>query len=173
MTVLGGPEFSLVQNLTTHSLIHTIRVEYPSDDGVPDFLVDDVIDPDAIPDTIYSSDGRIISPVATVRNVTISGSINSELTIEFLPPTTGYIFMIIDDPAPTSYILNSVQRSDTKNILLGSNAWRTHRIKRIQGQTPFSDNKLYIVDYNSTGRYTLNYSGKRKDSFITHFLSPT
>jgi hypothetical protein len=116
--------------LTTHSLIHTIQVgDY--DDGIPDFLVDDIIDPDAIPDTIYTSDGRVITQVRTVTNVSITGTEATDITIQFLPPTTGWFYLVIDDPAATTYVLESVIRSDLKNITLGYNAWRTQRVKYV------------------------------------------
>lgn len=42
--------------------------------GIPDFLVDDISDPDSLPDHIYCSDGTVKNPVLSVQNATISGS---------------------------------------------------------------------------------------------------
>ncbi len=36
---------------------HVVRLTAPTDDGLPDFLVNDTTNVDALPDIVYSSDG--------------------------------------------------------------------------------------------------------------------
>lgn len=57
------------------------------------------------------------------------GNLQSSITVTFTPPTSSYIYVIINDPAPQDYVLTSVTRSDSKNVALGVNTWRTHRIQ--------------------------------------------
>jgi hypothetical protein len=89
-------------------------------------------------------------------------------------PSSGWIFLWLDDPVNTSYILTKVVRSDGREvkasfemsntdalslqIALNTNAWRTYRvIHRVGGPEVLS--KLNILDFNSTNSYTLVYSG--------------
>jgi len=56
---LGIPRLSLIDTVNIHELTHAVRVDNPSDDNKPDFLVNDVTDDDHLPDTLYNSTGPV------------------------------------------------------------------------------------------------------------------
>src|SRR5262249_30739485 len=53
---LGDPRLSLIDSVKIHELIHVVRAD---NDGKSDFLVNDVPDPDHLPDTLYLSNGTV------------------------------------------------------------------------------------------------------------------
>ena len=54
---LGGEQTSLIDSVEIHELIHVVQSDRPGADASPDFLVNDLPDPDNLPDTLYLSDG--------------------------------------------------------------------------------------------------------------------
>ncbi len=54
---LGGAATSLITSVVTHSLVHAGNFNYPDSTGATDYLVDDVPNPESLPDTIFFSDG--------------------------------------------------------------------------------------------------------------------
>ena len=58
----GNPDLSLVSGAKLHELIHSVRV-YNGDDGINDFLVNEVQDANETPDEIYTSNG-VVLPVS-------------------------------------------------------------------------------------------------------------
>jgi hypothetical protein len=53
----GNPKTSLIDSVNIHTLIDAVEDDRPGADHVADFLVDDDHDPNALPDTLYLSDG--------------------------------------------------------------------------------------------------------------------
>lgn len=49
-------------------------------------------------------------------------------------------------------------RPDGKHLHMGDNVWTTHRIVRPEGQAPYAEDFLHIVDLDSSGSYTLVYT---------------
>ncbi len=158
---IGDANISLFESVEIHPMDHVIRIDDPGDDNLPDFLVDDVLDPDDYPDIIYSSEGFTL-PVnlavdASVDHNPETGNLIVHLTADM---PTGWAYLRMDDPAGDglTYRLTNVERSDGKVIQLGYNVWTTHRIRRIQGQPPEPIYRLHLVDKNSSkGSYTLTY----------------
>src|SRR5256885_328908 len=70
----GKPRLSLIRSVEIHELTHIVDGNGPGADGRPDFLVNDVSDPDLLPDTLYLSDGST-NAVAAVSNATITGTL--------------------------------------------------------------------------------------------------
>jgi len=161
---LNNPRTSIIDSVDTHFLEHVVRVVDPSDDGKPDFLFFSVApattDLDPVPDTLANSDSTT-APVTPLLNAATDGPVsNGNLVIHLtvpMPPS-GFIYIRTDDPGQNVYQLTSVTRSDGKAILLGDNAWTTHRIIRLKGQPPYAQNRIYLFDDNTTGAYTLTYA---------------
>src|SRR5439155_16713639 len=55
VTSLGKTNLSLVDEVTIHELTHLVQAPGAFEDGLPDFLVNDIPDPDSLPDHIYLS----------------------------------------------------------------------------------------------------------------------
>src|SRR5690606_11194291 len=69
----GNPRTSLIDQVRIHELIRTVLDVRPGADPAPDFLVNDVADPDVLPDTLYFSDG-------TRAGVSVAGDIQTSVT---------------------------------------------------------------------------------------------
>jgi len=63
----GNPDLSLVSGAELHELIHTVSV-YNADDGIDDFLVNEIQDANETPDAIYLSQGNLIYDVFEAQN---------------------------------------------------------------------------------------------------------
>ena len=155
---LGGLETSLIQGVAIHEMNHVVRITYPSDDRIPDFLCNDTTNVDALPDNVYSSDGNVY-PVTSLTGASASGSVtsaNSSVTISDVADNipSGFVYFQLADPSGASLPLVNVKRSDGTQ-LLGSNFWQTpYRPNMVPPQLT---NLVHIFDYNSTGSYTLTY----------------
>ncbi len=68
------PEASLIDQLAIHEMIHVVDAPGPFEDGQPDFLVNDLPDPNHYPDTLYLSDGSTGS-VQVVLSDQVSGTL--------------------------------------------------------------------------------------------------
>lgn len=156
---LGDPRLSLIESVEVHELIHTVRADYPEDDLIPDFLVNDIADEDSLPDTLYLSDGTIV-PVDVVLDAVIDSPATAmDLEVELTATMSGaYNYIRIPDPGDGLLYLVRVTRSDGKIIPVTQNAWTTSRIVRELGEEPYQENLLHLFDYNGPGSYTLLYT---------------
>jgi hypothetical protein len=122
---------------------------------VPDFLVNDIVDPDDFPDTIYTSFGTT-EPIVFHNNGTVSNIGNNSATIQIDLNYNEWVYIKIDDPIPQGTYLTQLKRSDGKEIILDYNGWRTYKIIRDRKRDEeIIDAKLHIVDFNSTGFYQI------------------
>ncbi|MBN2512291.1 MAG: hypothetical protein JXB18_05085, partial [Sedimentisphaerales bacterium] len=156
---LGDSRLSLIQNVEVHELIHCVRMDEPVDDRVVDFLVNDLADANAIPDTLYTSNG-LIDPVHTVTDARVDGFASREdLQIQLTAaPLDGNIYIQITNPAEEGLVLASVVRSDGKIIMPDYNAWTTDRVVRPLDKPHYRQRLLHLFDTDSTGVYTLTYT---------------
>ena len=67
---LGATNTSLINSVAIHEMNHIVRLTVPEDDGIPDFLVNDTTNVDALPDNVYSSTGPVF-PVTSLTNVIV------------------------------------------------------------------------------------------------------
>ena len=162
---LGDPRLSLIDSVNIHELIHAVRIDIPSDDYKPDFLVNDNSDPDHFPDTLYNSDGST-AVVNVGLNPVVAGQVtNDHLEVQLSATVpTGWVYIQADDPGQEQFPLERVVRSDGREILINENAWTTHRTIRLEGQPPYRQNLLHLLDKDSTGSYTLVYGVSDKDN---------
>ncbi|MBU6399153.1 MAG: hypothetical protein KGS61_02445 [Verrucomicrobia bacterium] len=154
----GKPRLSLIRSVEIHELTHIVDAPGPFEDGRPDFLVNDVPDPDLLPDTIYLSDGSTQS-VSAVTNPAVLGALSAtqlSLTVTSVPPA-GCSYFQFPDPGPPQYRLARVLRADNSEVPLGTNAWTTDRFFRGGDLVPILTNQVHLFDYNSAGIYTLFY----------------
>ncbi|MBI4582312.1 MAG: hypothetical protein HY718_21640, partial [Planctomycetes bacterium] len=158
---LGIEGLSLVDDVSIHELTHVVRVDRPQDDGVPDFLVNDTLDLELLPDVIYGSDGLLL-PVQALTEGTVVGSVNPpvfQLTLTVEAGGAGWTYVRVDDPAGQQYRLVAVRRPDG-STLPADNFWRTHRIIRLVGEPPREENRLHLLDHFAAAgpaTYTLFY----------------
>lgn len=155
---LGKTNLSLIEVVTIHEMTHLVQAPGALEDGRPDFLVNDVQDPDALPDTLYLSTGAT-NPVAVVQQANAAAPNAGDLDVQLtaaMPQGWGYLR--VPDPADGQFQLQRVVRSDGVEIYFGTNVWTTDRTFLGQGRRPVRENILHLLDYNSTGSYTLYYT---------------
>jgi hypothetical protein len=162
----GNPELSLVSSLRIHELIHPIRVYGNGvDDGINDFLVNDVMDMQEMPDTIYFSQGGQTG-VGVANDISFDHYVEPNDTIVTLtvdPSRIGWNYGVCDDPGMDKYEIVSCTRDFDGQVIPIQNVWQTF-VTLIDENEPDYENKLHIVDTipnemeNVT--YTLVYSLK-------------
>ena len=154
---LGDPRLSLIQSVAIHELIQSVRAYGPFEDGKPDFLVNDVPDPDDLPDTLYLSDGSVafvgLAAGASADGPAGPGDLEVALTVEM---ASGWGYLRMPDPGGEDYRLVGVRRGDG-TLLPVENFWQTDRTFIEGGQRPIEENVLHLLDYDGTGTYALTY----------------
>ncbi len=152
---LGDPRLSIVDPPEIFAMSHVMRIDRDAagashDDGLPDFLTNEVPDIEERPDRVHSSDGMVL-PVSQADNVVASGGSPSPsgepLVVTAEATTPGWFYLRIEDPTGGRYTLAHVRRDDGREIRLIDNAWRTSRIVRIEGEAPRPERLLHIVDH--------------------------
>ncbi len=148
------PEFSIVDAIDINRLEHVVRGDEPFDDGIPDFLVDLVADPDDLPDTVFLS-STAVEPVVVAVDPPFSTGGGRTATIE-AGPAGSWRFIRIDDPFNAAYPLSRVVRDDGKELQLGFNAWQVDYIDR-STPTPTPRRYVKIFDRGGSGVYFLEF----------------
>ncbi len=155
---LGDKRVSLIKSVEIHKMIHLVEAQAPFNDGKHDFLVDDLPDFDDLPDTLYLSDGTS-QPVSAVTEGSFDSAPSANrkqihLTVDV---QAGWTYFRIPDPSNGQMTLMRVLRSDGVEIPIDVNAWTTDRTFVGMGRPPIQENRVHLLDYNSTGSYTLEY----------------
>ncbi len=153
---LGGTETSLIQSVTTHTLVYAGDFNYPDSTGATDYLVDDTPNPEGLPDTIYFSDGTT-APVNIASDAVAapsgpSGDLTYQVTADV---TSGWDYIQLPDPG-AGYTLYQVVRSDGTAIPVNDQAWQTE-VTVSPSSRETVDYELHILDDNSTGSYMVYY----------------
>jgi hypothetical protein len=155
---LGDRRLSLIDRVDIHEMIHVIQADRGFEDGLPDFLVNDIPDFLDTPDTIYFSNGTN-APVLTVTSNSVDAPVTlSHLTVQLSAPMpVGWGYLRIPDPGDATFRLREVRRADNSIVSVNTNVWRTDRTFIGLGVRPIRENTLHLVDFNSAGTYTLIY----------------
>jgi Putative Ig domain len=163
---LGNIHLSTIKSVSIHEMTHIVDAGYGFSDGKPDFLVNDVPDPDNLPDTIYFSDGTSNAVQAVQQCSFDSAPSATHLQVQLTAPTpSGWVYLRLPEPSGGQLALAGVTRSDGSQIKLGVNAWTTDRIFPGPSMRAITTNLLHIFDYNSSGIYTLTYSNAAPGDF--------
>ncbi|MDM4018763.1 Ig-like domain-containing protein [Roseiconus lacunae] len=156
---LGDNRFSLIKEVQIHELIHVANAaQVDGDDGLSDFLVNDLPDPSDLPDTLYLSDGSVmevgLGAATAVDAPPVIDDLRVAVTAEMVD---GWSYLKMDDPGNGQFSLLSVLRSDGTELPL-ENFWQTDRTFVGGGLRPVLEDKIHLLDHNSTGSYTFVFS---------------
>lgn len=155
----GNDRLSLIDSLDIFELDHAVRIDVPDDDGLPDFLTNEVDDPDDLPDTLHSSEGPVFLVNATTTGGVDQAPTEANPAVQLsagLP--SGWSYLRIDDPSEGLLRLARVVRNDNgRELRIGDNAWTTHRSVNRIDQPTMLQHRLHILDFDSSGSYTLHY----------------
>lgn len=170
---IGEDSLSLIRRITIHELIRSVNSDA---DAIPDFLVNDIADPQDLPDTLYLSTGDVVDVSPVVDRATDWGNVElgmMRLDIAPMLSEEGWSYLKINDPSDGEFELISVERSDGSS-LPNENFWQTDRTFVGGGQRPVLEDKLHLLDFESTGSYTLVFSnGDLTGPEVTGFAGVT
>ncbi len=155
----GNSRLAIITNVAIHEMIQMVWATGEFDDGRPDFLVNEIPDPPLdLPDTVWFSDGTRAS-VTAVTNGTVTGALApGSLTVTLAADLPlGWAYLRVPDPGQGQYRLVRAVRSDGRPILQRTNVWTTDRTFIGQGLRPLPEHLVHLLDFDSTGRYTLTY----------------
>ncbi|MGC3958042.1 MAG: CARDB domain-containing protein [Verrucomicrobiota bacterium] len=171
---LGRTNLSLINSVETHELIHAVRANRVTDDGIVDFLVNDFADPQNLPDLLYLNSGAIESV-----NVVTNGSFDApagpgHLQVQLTTTVSnGWNYFRLPDPG-AGYLLASVIRSDGKVLALTNNAWTTDRSFPSSSPGAIKEHLVHLFDWAGSGQYTLTYrSTNTATPYIVQFVPVT
>ena len=150
----GDLRTSLINSVKIHELTRSLMVSTPSDDHIPDYLVNDVPDDGNLPDTLYLSTGGQ-APVTVATGIAVAGGAFSRTVTASMQ--AGWSYLVAPDPLP-GYELVSVTRSDGKLLPVGGMVWRTDRTWKAGQPGATLENLVKLLDFNSTGSYTFKYA---------------
>ena len=159
VTNFGSTQLSLIKSVEIHELIRKVDAAQLSNDGLPDFLVNDLADPADLPDTLYLSDGSIVGVGLGANAMTDAPPTIADLQVQLTATMdpAGWSYVKFDDPSNGDFELIGVERSDNTFIPV-DNFWQTDRTFIGQGQRPTQEDKIHLLDLASTGTYTLYFS---------------
>jgi len=143
----GNPALSLVKGIKLHELTKSIRVYGKSEDGINDFLVNDIFDVHDVPDMLYYSQGNRTEKVYPAATGSFSSLVSPPAFTDTLRVTaskTGWNYIKLGDPGNRQYDIVSVTRSDGQIIPL-DNAWLTFVTLPVS-QAPVYENQFHFVD---------------------------
>ena len=143
---LGGSVTSLIQDVTTHTLIHDVKVDLAGRDAIRDFLAKDG-------DTlrVYESDGVDTTVSDQSKNANLQ---NGGATYSFVfPATPGFVYASVPDPFGGQKPVGQVQRSDGK-MIPAENVW----LSKTRDTNLVWHYFVNIFDVDSTGSYNVGFS---------------
>jgi RHS repeat-associated protein len=167
---LGGEATSLIESVQTHTLIHAGDFNFPGSTGETDYLAEDNANPQNLPDTIYFSNGTT-APVNIATDVSSSPAAAAESYTVTANVTSGWDYIQLPDPG-AGYTLSQVVRSDGTAIPVSDMAWTTDRTISSTGVSTV-DYELHILDYDSTGSYTVYYTPRSAVAPTVVITAPT
>jgi len=173
----GNPDLSLVSGAKLHELIKSIRV-YKSglDDGINDFLVNEVQDVKERPDAIYMSQGNVVLDVFGAD----AGEFENQITapdyttkLKVVTSKVGWNCFKLPDPGKGCYDIVSVTRDWDGQVIPLENAWLTF-VTLPDGKEPVYENMFHIVDdmeVSGEHEYTIVWKQKEKSALKIVFVS--
>lgn len=156
---MGNPRLSLIDDLSIHEmiphgpggwLVGGRPARLPRGNHVPDAR--------DRPDTLYQSNGTT-NRVEVVEQASVSGTVgpgNLAVTLTASMPAA-WAYLRVPDPGQGQWLAR-VCRSDGVVVPVNTNVWTTDRTFIGLARRPIPEHILHLVDDNSTGQYTLEYS---------------
>ncbi|MDO9257791.1 MAG: CARDB domain-containing protein [Bacteroidales bacterium] len=159
----GNPDLSLISGATLHELIRSVDVYSGVEDGIHDFLVNEVQDAKELPDIIYLSNGGTLdvypAPLESTTGSIASGNHEIELTVT--PKQIGWNYIKFSDPGNGIYKIASVMREDGQVIPL-ENVWQTF-VTLPDSKEPVYENMMHFLDVFAAAnpqKYTIRFIAK-------------
>lgn len=144
VTSYGNEDLSLLNEVTIHELIRSLKVPTAEGTELAGFLVNDIVDAEDMPDMLYLSDATI-ETVSVTTKASVSKQSDTEYLLDVTPVAAGWNYGSILDPTNGKQKLVGVTRmSDGQEISL-RNFWQTDRTLR-DGRDPLYENRMHFAD---------------------------
>ena len=170
----GNPDLSLVSGAKLHELIRSIKVYGANDDGINDFLVNEVQDIKEQPDAIYLSQGSVVYDVFGAEAAAFDGNIrypDYTNTLKVVNKLRGWNYVVLDDPGNGRYEIASITRNSDGQVIPPDNAWLTF-VTLPDGKEPIYENKFHFVDdLQEVGDHEYTVVWKLKDDNPVYVVS--
>ena len=147
VTSYGNKDLSLLNDVSIHELIHSVRVPKEEQDTLMGFLVNDIEDALDSPDALYLSDGNVYNVVSLDPSTLSWKSTGTQKThvLNVLPEQSAWHYGHIADPTLGKSKLQKVTRmSDNTEIPL-QNFWQTEYTLK-DGKEPLQEYLIHFVD---------------------------
>ncbi|XP_065905004.1 uncharacterized protein [Dysidea avara] len=138
---LGDPNLSILDELEIHELIRNVRIyNSPEDDGVLDFLVNELDDLPAFPDALYSSKTLERYNVSGGTILSVSSITATILEVRTFTNTTGWVYYRYEDTQgifkSTALTVNgSKQINNHTTSMPPENCWISSGVKSLNSDT--------------------------------------
>lgn len=160
VTSYGNEDLSLLDTVTIHELMRSIKVPAEENKVLTGFLVNDIVDAEDMPDMLYLSDG-VVESVSVTTEATISKSSDTEYLLTVTPLQAGWNYGSLVDPTYGKQdIVRIVRQSDGAEINL-RNIWQTDRTL-CDGRDPLYESRIHFVDKFGTAEesYLITFEPK-------------
>lgn len=144
VTSYGNPDLSLLDTVSIHELIRSIKIPQDNHSFLTGFLTNDIADAEDLPDMLYLSDGTVEN-VSIVSDVQCAKKENNQYILTVLSGNTGWNYGVISDPTNGRQNLISVTRLGDNTAIELRNFWQTDRTLR-DGKDPLYENRIHFVD---------------------------
>lgn len=146
VTSYGNPDLSLLNDVTIHELIRSIKV---GDGSITGFVANDLPDAEDAPDIVYFTDGTT-ADVVIAANAVWQKQSSTEYLLTVTPSQAGWNYGHVNDPTFGYSKLTGIRRqSDGKEINL-RNFWQTDRTL-CDGKDWLYEYRLHFVDDFASG----------------------
>jgi hypothetical protein len=161
----GNPDLTLLNEVSIHELIRSIRTKDTDQSLLTGFMVNDIPDAEDLPDRLYLSNGTIES-VAYTGNITCVSEGNNQYRLTVTPSAIGWNYGAINDPTVGRQQLVEIKRVSDNAVIDLRNCWQTDRTLR-DGKDPLYENKLHLAEKFGSGseQYLLSFT-PRPDVFL-------
>lgn len=162
VTSYGNEDLSLLNNVTIHELIRSLRLGATENDTMIGFLVNDIQDLKDLPDMLYKSDGSIL-PVSQANNSSINKNSETEYTLSVTATEDGWVYGSVLDPTLGNQEIVSVVRNSDGSAINVRNFWQTDRTL-LDSKDPLYEYRLHFADTIEAGNesYTIVFTPKPK-----------
>ena len=162
---LGDPNLSILDELEIHELIRNVRIyNSPEDDGVLDFLVNELDDLLAFPDALYSSKTLERYNVSVGNILSVHSITTTLLEVRTFTNTTGWVYYRYEDRQrilqSTALTVNGLKQTKNHSVHLPrQNSWITRHKSSSNGSKTFY---FHLID---------NVTVPGEDMFIMNLCS--
>ncbi len=160
VTSYGNEDLSLLDEVSIHELIHGFTVNVAEGNPLRGFLVNEIVDSDDQPDTLFLSDATQ-RKVYMATGAVMTRQSDTEYLLTVTPSEEGWNYVrVTDKTGGRQQLLSIIRQSDGAELPV-DNIWQTDRTLRDGNEPIYEDCLHFIGDVNSGGEtYLLTFTEK-------------